>query len=66
MTRSGRPLTLIPAAQRPDAATASTYPLRNPGSTLEFFVGGTYDDKLANTPDGWRFVHRIWNRVWSS
>ncbi len=30
-----------------------------------FLIGGTYEDRLARTPDGWRITHRTMTAVWT-
>ena len=30
-----------------------------------FLIGGTYDDRLVRTPDGWRITHRTMTAVWT-
>lgn len=53
-----------------DRATSRTM-LFNPiqvkrpdGSDYLFFIGASYRDKLARTPDGWRIVERIETDPW--
>lgn len=30
-----------------------------------YLIGGTYDDRLARTPDGWRITHRTMTAMWT-
>jgi hypothetical protein len=31
-----------------------------------FLIGGTYEDRLARRPDGWRITHRTMTAVWTA
>lgn len=54
-----------------DTATVNAYifsplgmPNGNPGGLTLVFAGGTYEDTLMRTPDGWRFVERTIHASW--
>ena len=54
-----------------DTATANAYifsplgmPNGNPGGLTLVFAGGSYEDSLVRTPDGWRFAARTIRASW--
>jgi SnoaL-like domain len=54
-----------------DVARATAYifsplgmPNGNPGGLTLVFAGGTYEDELQRTPDGWRFAARTIHASW--